>query len=76
MSRTLHALGWMLRACALICIAWTAGGVISGAITSVEAIASAAVFHGTCALTGVGLVGQARRMAATTAGLMASPKAA
>jgi len=61
MRTILMITGWSLRASALICIVWTGVQVANGQVDSVRAILEAAAFHGVFALSGVQLVGLARR---------------
>jgi len=63
MKTVLALVGWSLRASALICIVWTAGQVMSGSISSLTGVLSAAAWHAGFALSGVALVGASRARA-------------
>jgi len=65
MIHVLRITGWALRASALICIVWTAAQVATGEIATLSGIAESMAFHAAFAMSGVALVGQARRMSGT-----------
>jgi len=61
------ALGWSLRASALICIVWIFAQVAGGQMVSLGAIIGSVVWHAGFALGGVALVGASRGSAAPEA---------
>ncbi len=60
MKTAMTVIGWTLRASALICMAWIVGQVMTGGISTVEALVSSVVWHAAFALSGVALVGAAK----------------
>lgn len=75
-NRVLLGAGWTLRASALICIVWTIGQVVSGAVTEVPTILSSVAFHAAFAVSGATLVGLACRRSAAAQHAATLPSAA